>query len=176
MILGYRIEQLESANLADVIRPLDPAVSVESLMLDGDSDGERGHRPGGDRRGPGRWHPPGARHPDGAPPARRRTWSASRASSGIETADRDLEADKNEFLAMVTNDLRQPLTAILGLGATIESHIGELTPPRMGRMGGAIRRQAERIARLADDLYDVSRLEAHAVLLTPRAGGARRGR
>jgi len=35
-------------------------------------------------------------------------------------------------------------------------------------MGGAIRRQAERIARMADDLYDVSRLEAQSLLLTPR--------
>jgi two-component system sensor histidine kinase MtrB len=35
-------------------------------------------------------------------------------------------------------------------------------------MGRSIRRQAERISRLADDLYDMSRLEAHALLLTPR--------
>jgi two-component system sensor histidine kinase MtrB len=79
-----------------------------------------------------------------------------------------LEADKNEFLALVTHDLRTPLTTILGLGATIESHAGELPPERIGRMGEAIRRQAERIARLADDLYDVSRLEASTLLLSPR--------
>ena len=35
-------------------------------------------------------------------------------------------------------------------------------------MGGSIRRHAERISRLADDLYDISRLEAHSLLLTRR--------
>jgi two-component system sensor histidine kinase MtrB len=86
-----------------------------------------------------------------------------------ETAARDLDADKNEFLALVTYDLRTPLTTILGLGATIESHPGELPPEQIGRMGESIRRQAERIARLADDLYDVSRLEARTLLLSPRS-------
>jgi two-component system sensor histidine kinase MtrB len=84
------------------------------------------------------------------------------------TTAADLEADKNEFLALVTYDLRNPLTTILGLGATLESHAEELPADRIARMGGAIRRQAERIARLADDLYDVSRLEAQSLLLTPR--------
>jgi two-component system sensor histidine kinase MtrB len=85
-----------------------------------------------------------------------------------ETAARDLEADKNEFLAMVTHDLRNPSTTILGLGATLQSHAGELARDQIGRIGESIRRQAERIARLADDLYDVSRLEAQALLLSPR--------
>jgi two-component system sensor histidine kinase MtrB len=86
-----------------------------------------------------------------------------------ETATRDLEADKNEFLAMVTHDLRNPLTTILGLGATLQSYAGQPPPEQIGRMGESIRRQAERIARLADDLYDVSRLETQASLLSPRA-------
>jgi signal transduction histidine kinase len=85
-----------------------------------------------------------------------------------ETAERDLEADKNEFLTLVTYDLRNPLTVILGLGATLESHARELPPEQIGRMGDSIRRQAERMARLADDLYDLSRLEANALLLSPR--------
>jgi two-component system sensor histidine kinase MtrB len=84
------------------------------------------------------------------------------------TTAHDLEADKNEFLALVTYDLRNPLTTVLGLGATLETHATELTTDRVARMGQAIRRQAERISRLADDLYDVSRLEAHALLLNPR--------
>jgi signal transduction histidine kinase len=69
---------------------------------------------------------------------------------------------------MVTHDLRNPLTMILGLGATLESHAEELATDQVGRMGESIRHQAERIARLADDLYDVSRLEAQALLLRPR--------
>jgi PAS domain S-box-containing protein len=84
------------------------------------------------------------------------------------TAAHDLEAEKNEFLALVTFDLRQPLTTVLGLGATLETHADELDAPRIRRMGGSIRRHAERIARLADDLYDLSRLEAHSLLLSSR--------
>ncbi len=84
------------------------------------------------------------------------------------TAARDLEADKNEFMALMTYDLRQPLTTILGLGATFESQAGELSLDRIGRMGAAVRRHAERISRLADDLYDISRLEAQSLLLNPR--------
>jgi PAS domain S-box-containing protein len=84
------------------------------------------------------------------------------------TTAHDLESEKNEFLALVTHDLRNPLTTILGLGATLESHAEELEGERIKRMGGSIRRQAERISRLADDLYDMSRIEAKSLLLTPR--------
>ncbi len=84
------------------------------------------------------------------------------------TTARDLEAEKNEFLTLVTFDLRQPLTTVLGLGATLESHADELDAERIKRMGGSIRRHAERIARLADDLYDLSQLEAHTLLLSAR--------
>jgi len=84
------------------------------------------------------------------------------------TAVRELEAEKNEFLALVTHDLRNPLSTIVGMGATLETHGHELAGPRIQRMGAAVRRQAERISRLADDLYDVSRLEASSLLLSPR--------
>lgn len=84
------------------------------------------------------------------------------------TSAHDLEAEKNEFLALVTFDLRQPLTTVLGLGATLETHADELDADRIKRMGGSIRRHAERIARLADDLYDLSRLEARTLLLSSR--------
>jgi PAS domain S-box-containing protein len=80
----------------------------------------------------------------------------------------ELEAEKNDFLALVTRDLRNPLSTIGGLGATLETHSDELTPARTRRIGEAIRRQSERISRLADDLYEVSRLEAGALLLSPR--------
>ncbi len=84
------------------------------------------------------------------------------------TAQTDLEADKNEFLSLVTYDLRQPLTSVLGMAATVESHAEELKPAQLARLGGQIRRQAERMARMADDLHDVSRLEAQTLILAPR--------
>jgi PAS domain S-box-containing protein len=85
------------------------------------------------------------------------------------TAPYELEAAKNEFLALITHDLRNPLTTILGLGVTLETYAEELPTDRLTRMGRSIRLQAERIARLADDLYDVSQLESSSLVLSPRA-------
>jgi signal transduction histidine kinase len=87
------------------------------------------------------------------------------------TAATELEAQKNEFLVLITQDLRQPLTVILGLGVTLEGYAGELPSERVRNTGRSIRRQSERIARLADDLYDVSRIEAQELLLSSRAIG-----
>ncbi|HYD09876.1 MAG TPA: HAMP domain-containing sensor histidine kinase, partial [Acidimicrobiales bacterium] len=81
------------------------------------------------------------------------------------SAASDLEHQRSEFLSLITHDLRQPLTAVLGLGATLEGYAGELPRERLQRMGASIRQQSERMARLADDLYEVSRVEASASLL-----------
>jgi PAS domain S-box-containing protein len=164
VILGHHPDGLEGSRLADVLTPLDPAASVERTLLDPDEVGD------------GRLsltvsRVDGVRRVLDIQLVRRLVEGELVGFQGIvrdETAERDLEADKNEFLALVTHDLRNPLTTILGLGATIESHAGELPVDRIGRMGASIRRQAERIARLADDLYDVSRLDARTLLLSPR--------
>ncbi|MGH9036606.1 MAG: PAS domain S-box protein, partial [Acidimicrobiia bacterium] len=65
------------------------------------------------------------------------------------TAGRRAERAKNEFLAMVTHDLRNPITTILGLAVTLEAYAGELPVERLRRTGHSIRLQAERISRLA---------------------------
>lgn len=84
------------------------------------------------------------------------------------TAERALERQKNDFLALITHELRQPLTTILGLGVTLESYADELPRSRMARMGRSIHIQSERIARLADDLHDVSRIQSDELTLSPR--------
>ncbi len=84
------------------------------------------------------------------------------------TAVREAERARHEFLAMVTQDLRSPITTILGLGVTLEAYAEELSTERIKRTGASIRRQAERISRVADDLYEVSRLESHSLRLTLR--------
>jgi PAS domain S-box-containing protein len=85
------------------------------------------------------------------------------------TAARETERAKNEFLEMVTHDLRSPITTILGLGVTLEAYASELPAERLRRTGASIRRQAERISRLADDLYEVSRLESQSLRLSLRS-------
>ena len=78
------------------------------------------------------------------------------------TAVREAERARHEFLAMVTQDLRSPITTILGLGVTLEAYAEELSADRIRRTGASIRRQAERISPVADDLYEVSRLDTVA--------------
>lgn len=161
VILGRRPSELIGVTLRDVIVPLDPDTSIESLMTDV----------------PGAYQQRAVRRADGV---RRllefRTGARYRFDEVVGyqgvvrdvTAAHDLEADKNEFLALVTRDLRSPLTAILAQGANLEANAAELPPDQVARIGGSIRNQAERIARLADDLYDVSRLESAQLALTVR--------
>jgi PAS domain S-box-containing protein len=163
LILGYRLEQVQGARLSDVLRPLDPSVSIESLMHD--LEGADGSVTMEVARADG------IRRVIDVQTMPRRRDDEVVGFQGIvrdRTAERELEAGKNEFLALVTHDLRSPLSTILGLAATLESLSGELPADRTGRMGRAIRGQAERMARLADDLYDVSRLESRSLSLSPR--------
>ena len=165
IILGRKLAQIEGRSLGDVIVPLERGVSVEPLISEPSSaDGDARLRMTVAR-------PDGVRRILDIRTQPRKDENEVVGFQGVVrdmTVALDLEADKNEFLALVTYDLRNPLTTILGLGATLESHSEELPADRIARMGGAIRRQAERIARLADDLYDVSRLEAQSLLLSPR--------
>ena len=84
------------------------------------------------------------------------------------TAERDLERQKDDFVALLTQELRQPLTTILGLGVTLSSYADELPRERMARMGHSIHVQSERIARLADDLHDISRIRSDRLTVALR--------
>jgi PAS domain S-box-containing protein len=162
--LGRQLGELEGARLSDLLQSQDERIPVNALITDSTATGAQRFeltitRADGVRRVLDVRTL--TRHQDGD------VLGYQGVVRDVTTAH-DLEAEKNEFLALVTHDLRNPLTTILGLGATLESHSDELDTERIRRMGGSIRRQAERISRLADDLYDMSRLEAHALLLTPR--------
>ncbi|MFY9822282.1 MAG: sensor histidine kinase [Thermoanaerobaculia bacterium] len=68
------------------------------------------------------------------------------------------EADrrKDEFLAMLAHELRNPLGAIANASYLIEQ-LGP-SPPPMDRSVAIIRRQIQHLVRLVDDLLDVSRI------------------
>jgi PAS domain S-box-containing protein len=163
VILGRPGEELEDALLSDVIVPMDGSGSIAPLLSE---------PPGGARRLElVVFRPDGVRRVlEIRTTARRREGEVVGVQGVVRdvTTARDLEADKNEFLALMTYDLRQPLTTVLGLGATLEAHATDLPDEQIARMGASVRLQAERMARLADDLYDISRLEAQSLLLSPR--------
>jgi PAS domain S-box-containing protein len=162
VILGRPLEELVGAALSDVLAPLEGANVLERLTIDTDEH---------DRTEMAVSRPDGVRRVLEVSTSARREGGVAAGFQGVVrdvTARRDLEESKNEFLALITHDLRNPLTAILGLGATLETHAEELGADRIQRMGQSVRRQSERIARLADDLFDVSRLEARSIVLNVR--------
>ncbi|MGH7917858.1 MAG: hybrid sensor histidine kinase/response regulator, partial [Candidatus Binataceae bacterium] len=73
---------------------------------------------------------------------------------------------KDEFLATVSHELRNPLSAITGWAHLLR--MGRLDPPRTTRAIDAIARNARAQAQLVDDLLDVSRIIGGKMRLNPR--------
>lgn len=67
------------------------------------------------------------------------------------------------FVAITAHDLRGPLTAILGMSATLARRWTDLEPDVRGELLASIDRQGHRMARLVDDLLTVSKIDAGAV-------------
>lgn len=61
---------------------------------------------------------------------------------------------KDEFLAMLAHELRNPLSAILTAARLLQMQRPEATP----RLAATIERQAHHLASLVDDLLDISRI------------------
>ena len=81
-----------------------------------------------------------------------------------DTAERENRA-KDEFLAMLGHELRNPLAAIAGAAAVLDSagrhdHLST-------RARDIIRRQVGQLARLVDDLLDVGRVVTGKIKLSP---------
>jgi signal transduction histidine kinase/ActR/RegA family two-component response regulator len=72
---------------------------------------------------------------------------------------------KDEFLAMLSHELRNPLGAISGAAAVLEriDATGET-----GRWRMIIQRQTEHLTRLIEDLLDIARITASKMVLKPR--------
>ena len=70
---------------------------------------------------------------------------------------------KDQFLAMLGHELRNPLAAISGAISLLE--IGGMEPERAGRYRDIIRRQNRHLAHIINDLLDVSRLMAGKITL-----------
>jgi PAS domain S-box-containing protein len=167
LVLGHRLSDLHGARIGDVMVPVDGGGSLDALLRE---DGARRsdltiERPDGVRREVAVFTYP------------RMLRDVIVGFQGIVldiSAETEIEGQKNEFLALITHDLRQPLTTVLGLGVTLEGYAAELPTDRLERMGTSIRQQAERMARLADDLYAVSRVEAQALMVNLRPTPLRR--
>ncbi len=79
----------------------------------------------------------------------------------VETAAlRRADTVKTALLRAVSHDLRSPLTAISAAGEAVGSP--SISPEERAEMAAVIQEEAKRLARLVDNLLDLSRLEAGA--------------
>jgi two-component system, OmpR family, phosphate regulon sensor histidine kinase PhoR len=77
------------------------------------------------------------------------------------TREQQLERMRVDFVANASHELRTPLASLLGFIDTLEGPARNDEPARR-RFLGLMRTQAERMARLIDDLLSLSRIELNA--------------
>ena len=79
----------------------------------------------------------------------------------------ELARTKDEFLAMVTHELRNPLAAITGTASLLDEELDELPPDEQRHYLRVIARNAERLSVMAEDLLDLARLESGQLAIDP---------
>jgi PAS domain S-box-containing protein len=163
LVVGRRLRGLAGTLLVDVLQPLDPSVTLEPLLTDGPQPAVVAldvTRADGVRRVLS--VQPSARWVDGE-------LVGFQGMVRDDTVEADFEADRSEFAALLRNDLRSPLAAIVGLSAMLESHADELvSTEHTASIGRSIRAQVERVSRLADDLSDITQVRSDKLRLYPR--------
>jgi signal transduction histidine kinase len=70
-----------------------------------------------------------------------------------------------EFLSHVSHEFRTPLTAIVGFSQLLFEHSQTLDPARQREYLVIIREQAQHLARMIEDIFDLSRIEADRLTL-----------
>ncbi|MEV6494738.1 GAF domain-containing sensor histidine kinase, partial [Actinoplanes sp. NPDC051633] len=81
----------------------------------------------------------------------------------------ELARTKDEFLALVTHELRNPLAIITGTAAVLDEDLDTLTEQEQRQYLETICRSATRLSVLADDLLDLARLESGNLAIRPAA-------
>lgn len=88
----------------------------------------------------------------------------ARAQQQLSQWYRQANEDKAEFVNHASHELRTPLTAIMGFSDLL--HCQELEPEKQQEYLTIIKSQAERLARLIENILEMSRLEAGRIKLT----------
>jgi signal transduction histidine kinase len=76
---------------------------------------------------------------------------------------REVDLAKSEFVAVAAHEFRTPLSAILGVLSTLRTHGNGLDPSLREELLVGAETQAQRLARLVDDLLTVARIEDGAL-------------
>jgi len=72
---------------------------------------------------------------------------------------KQLDKMKDNFLSMVSHDLRTPMTSIKGYAAILIEKMGRMEEERQKRYLGIICRESDRLTRLINNLLDLQRFE-----------------
>src|SRR5947207_2209664 len=88
----------------------------------------------------------------------------ARAAADLER-ERALEASRRELVAWMSHDLRSPLAGIRAMAEALEDGVAD-DPATVARYHRMLRVEAERLAGLVDDLFELSVLDAGALRLT----------
>jgi signal transduction histidine kinase len=90
--------------------------------------------------------------------------------AAAHTRERTLEASRRELVAWVSHDLRTPLAGLRAMAEALED--GVVTDyDTVTRYHGQIRREADRLTAMIDDLFELSRIHAGALRLSRRLVG-----
>ncbi len=76
---------------------------------------------------------------------------------------------KSEFLSQVSHEFRTPLTAIVGFSQLLHEHEKELDPSRQQEYLTVIREQSQQLARMIEDMLDITRIDDGRLQLQPEA-------
>jgi signal transduction histidine kinase len=79
----------------------------------------------------------------------------------------ELARTKDEFLALVTHELRNPLSVITSTAALFDEEIHELTAEQQREYLATITRSAHRLSAMTGDLLDLARLESGHLAMHP---------
>ena len=75
---------------------------------------------------------------------------------------------KSQFVALAAHELRSPVSAIYGLSETLAGRAGQLAPAQVEEIRSTLTMQIRRLRELVEQLLDLSRLDAEAVVIRPQ--------
>jgi len=91
---------------------------------------------------------------------------ASRRLVEAQAREHAMDASRRELVAWVSHDLRTPLAGIRAMSEALEDGVVD-DAETMARYHRTIRQEADRLAGLVDDLFELSRIHAGALALAP---------
>jgi signal transduction histidine kinase len=100
--------------------------------------------------------------------AGRRLARASMWQAEARERERQAEASRRELVAWVSHDLRTPLAGLRAMAEALEDGVVD-DPETVAEYHRRIRLEADRMAELVDDLFELSRINAGALRLTTAA-------